>query len=98
MAWMKYVLLMSVVVMGQFVLAADKRPQVIPNSPKAKAAIEAAIRGIAKKPEDKLTKAQIDQLQKALSECRILSNGKKSGVQVNTHPLKSIPIRKRPTQ
>ena len=61
MTGMKRVLLMTVAVMGQSVLAADKRPQVIPNSPKAKAAIEAAIRGIARKPEDKLTKTDFKQ-------------------------------------
>ena len=54
---MKRILLMTVVVMGQSVLSADKWPQVIPNSPKAIAAIEEAIRRIAKKPAGKLTKA-----------------------------------------
>jgi hypothetical protein len=48
MMGMKRVLLITVAVMGQSVLAADKRPLAIPNSPKATAAIEAAIRGIAK--------------------------------------------------
>jgi len=48
---------MTAVVMGQSVLSVDKRPQIIPNSPKAKAAIEEAIQRIAKKPTGKLTKA-----------------------------------------
>ncbi len=58
---MRHVLLMIAVVMGQSVLAANKRPKVIPNSPKATAAIEAAIRGVAKKPKDILTKADFNQ-------------------------------------
>ena len=57
---MRYLLLLIAVV-GQSVLAPNKRPKVIPNSPKATAAIEAAIRGVAKKPKDKLTKADFKQ-------------------------------------
>jgi len=45
-----------------------------------------------------LNKAQIAALQKALPECRISSNAKKSGLPVNTNPLKPIPTRKRPPQ
>jgi len=51
-----------------------------------------------------LYKAQIDELQKALPSCEIRriftkpEAAKKSGVPVNTRPLKSIPTRKRPPQ
>jgi|TARA_B100001971_G_scaffold211852_1_gene240518 hypothetical protein len=58
---MKRLPLILAAVMGQSVLATDKRPKVIPNSPKANAAIEKAIRGITKKPAGKLTKADFKQ-------------------------------------
>ncbi len=58
---MKQILVMMAVVVGQSVLAADISPGVIPNSPETKAAIEAAIRRVAKKPAGKLTKADFKQ-------------------------------------
>ena len=112
---MKQLLLICAVVMGQSVLAADKKPLTKEESEKV---IEAAIRKAAKKPTGELTKAdlekvtyldfsdnqltdvkglekltklkwlnlrdnsdltkaQIDQLQKALPKCKIFSNPKK---------------------
>lgn len=43
-----------------------------------------------------LNKAQIAELQKALPECRILSNAKKSGLPVNT-PTQAHPHWKKTT-
>lgn len=86
MAGMKRVLLMTVVVMGQSVLSADERPQVIPNNPKAKAAIEETIRRIAKKPAGKLTKADFKRTKvlklefAAITDLSPLFELKKSGV------------------
>jgi hypothetical protein len=61
-------------------------PEVVPNSPEAKAAIEERIRWRVGKPnaqsfptyfKGELTKAQIDELKKALPKCKIYSNPKK---------------------
>ena len=82
----KQLLLMTAVVMGQSVLSADKRLQVIPNSPKAEAAIEEAIRGIAKKPAGKLTKADFKRAKvlklefAAITDLDPLQSLKKLGV------------------
>jgi hypothetical protein len=52
-------------------MGADKKPLTKEESAKAN---EAAIRKAANKPEGELTKAQIAELQKALPNCRIVSN------------------------
>ena len=61
---MKATLLILAVVMGQSVLAADKKPKIFPNSPEAKAAIEKAIREAAGKPTGKLTKSDLEKVRK----------------------------------
>jgi Leucine-rich repeat (LRR) protein len=55
----KYVLLLIAVVMGQSVLAADKKPLTKEESAKV---IEAAIRKAAKKPPGELTKADYEKV------------------------------------
>ena len=57
---MKQLLLICAVVMGQSVLAADKKPLTKEESAKL---IEAAIRKAAKKPEGELTKADFENVK-----------------------------------
>ena len=71
---MKPFLLVCAVVVGQSVLAADKKP--LTKEEQAKV-IEKEIRKRANKPTGVLTKAQIDQLQKALPKCTIKHDAKK---------------------
>ena len=58
---MKQILLMIAVVMGQSVLAADKKPLTKEESAKV---IEAAIRKAAKKPTGELTEADLEKVTK----------------------------------
>lgn len=55
---MKQLLLICAVVAG----GCASTPKVVPNSPEAKAAIEAAIRKAAKKPTGELTKADLEKV------------------------------------
>ena len=55
---MKHFLLICAVVAG----GCASTPKVVPNSPEAKAAIEAAIRFAAKKPTGELTKADLEKV------------------------------------
>ena len=57
---MKQLLLICAVVMGQSVLAADKKPLTKEESAKI---IEAAIRNAAKKPTGELTKADLEKVR-----------------------------------
>ena len=59
---MKQILLICAVVMGQSVLAADKKPLTKEESAKV---IEAAIRKAAKKPEGELPTAAVEKLRTA---------------------------------
>ena len=65
------------ILIGLLVGGCASTPKVVPNSPEAKAAIEAAIRKAAKKPTGELTKAEIDQLQKTLPKCKTFRNNTK---------------------
>ena len=60
MAGMKQILLMIAVV--ALVGGCASTPKVVPNSPEAKAAIEAAIRAELKKPTGELTKADLEKV------------------------------------
>ncbi len=59
---MKAMMFMLAVVMGQSVLAAEKKPKIVPNSPKAKAAIEKEIRFRLDKPTGTLTGADLGKV------------------------------------
>ena len=58
---MKHLLLITAVVIGQSVLAADKKPLILTKEESAKV-IEAAIRKAAKKPTGELTKADYEKV------------------------------------
>ncbi len=62
---MKQLLLICAVVMGQSVLAADKKPLTKEESAKV---IEAAIRKAAKKPTGELTKAALEKVKEMASK------------------------------
>ena len=55
-------LLALVLGVGQSVLGAEKKPKIVPNSPKAKAAIEKEIRFRLDKPKGTLTKADLGKV------------------------------------
>ena len=59
---MNAILLILAAIICQPILAADNKPKPVPNGPKAKAAIQAAIRKAAGKPTGKLTKADLEKV------------------------------------
>ena len=63
---MEPIALMIALLIGQPLLAADKKPQVVPNSAEVKAAIERDIRQLANKPTGELTKADLEKAQSLL--------------------------------
>ena len=87
---MKPIALMIALLIGQPLLAADKKPQVVPNSAEVKAAIERDIRQLANKPTGELTKADLESATRlklesnqltdvslpTFSDPYVLSNGK----------------------
>ena len=60
---MEPIALMIALLIGQPLLAADKKPQVVPNSAEVKAAIERDIRQLANKPTGELTKADLEKVK-----------------------------------
>ncbi len=65
-------LLLILALMGQSVLAADKKLKIVPNSPRAQARIEGQIRLAANKRTGKLTKAHFEKVTYFfLKECKL---------------------------